>query len=159
MKGIPSNKLNDLVTSVLSRVKESDLELAKGKSKTNWSSSSLYPWCILWGHSSYRESPWVHLLPNVTAPWHLTAKTDCWVLAITSVKLKSDSPCFAPFGGFQMLLLLLETGSSPQTPQQAGHAMLTMVVNNGLSFSLLQKALKRFDQMHHFQKCGRPDGM
>lgn len=33
MKGIQSNKLNDLVTSVLSRVKESDLELAKGRAK------------------------------------------------------------------------------------------------------------------------------
>ena len=77
-----------------------------------------------------------------------------------SVKLKSDNgPCFAPFGGVQMLLLLPETGSSPQTPQQAGDAMLTTGVNHGLSFSLLQKALKYFDQMRHFQKCWRPDGM
>lgn len=78
-----------------------------------------------------------------------------WETQIQSKK----SPCFAPFGEVHMFLHLPKTGSSPQTPQQAGDVVLTMVVSDGLSFPLLQKALKYFDQMRHFQKCWRADGM
>lgn len=48
MTEIQSNKLNDLITSILNRVKEPDQELVKGRSKLDQSSSILYPWCMLW---------------------------------------------------------------------------------------------------------------
>lgn len=76
-------------------------------------------------------------------------------------KLKSNNIVLALplLGGVQNLLLLPDTGPSPQTPRQLGDAMLTAVVNEGFFFCLLQKALKYFDHMRHFQKCWRSDGM
>lgn len=117
MTEIQSNKLNDLLTWVLNRVKEPDRELVKGRSKLDQSSNILYPQYVLRWHGSYRPTLSAFASkPN--SPLGFNSKHRLLGAGHQTSNLIIQSLPLPLFGRIQVLLLLPETGSSPQTPSR-----------------------------------------